>query len=343
MESSLRLCVMLVVLFGHVLAEDDIIQAADTNILSPDRRAAVEERCQNIRRDCIATGEIFRRAVVCGGGGKRFINECALQLRSCDLLLDTGEEILRERCFWVVQEEEPEERPGTNAPTTVDHSLPTPLIISPSAKIIVDYFFKTSEAPESTLVTSRRPSTVFADFFPWYSTPEAPESTLVTSRRPSTVDFFHWDSTPERHSTKGTTRNPSTEVTTTSSTEQTTNFLIDHGGIIFSSSPFHHYSWMPEFTTGESGGFRPPDEVNVRDCCRGDTPCASCLQEDKGGKVCGSDGKTYNNECDLDTHACDTGEEDLAVQSQGSCPSGGKEDNSPGPPPAPPRGDLGKR
>lgn len=60
-----------------------------------------EERCAAVRRDCIQTGEIFRRNVVCSSNFKRYLNTCHLQLRSCDLHRDIGELLAVERCWWI--------------------------------------------------------------------------------------------------------------------------------------------------------------------------------------------------------------------------------------------------
>ena len=66
--------------------------------------------------------------------------------------------------------------------------------------------------------------------------------------------------------------------------------------------------------------------------CAGKTcpPYGNCVQSDsgfacvcpdcspKGGKVCGTDGKTYKHSCELETYACKENKK-ISIVSQGGC------------------------
>lgn len=47
--------------------------------------------------------------------------------------------------------------------------------------------------------------------------------------------------------------------------------------------------------------------------------CPSCPESGLGGKVCGSDGRTYRSECHLRVAACQAGHSDLEIKQRGAC------------------------
>ncbi|KAJ8047417.1 hypothetical protein HOLleu_06406 [Holothuria leucospilota] len=67
---------------------------------------ALDEYCASVRRDCVMTGNIFKRNLVCASNFKRYLNPCHLQIRSCDLKRKTGEVLTEKRCLWINIEDE---------------------------------------------------------------------------------------------------------------------------------------------------------------------------------------------------------------------------------------------
>ncbi|XP_071817625.1 uncharacterized protein [Apostichopus japonicus] len=61
----------------------------------------VTDRCSSIRRRCVESGQLFKRNVVCASNMKRYMNSCHLQIRSCDLLEQSGDELQQKRCLWI--------------------------------------------------------------------------------------------------------------------------------------------------------------------------------------------------------------------------------------------------
>ncbi|PIK55608.1 hypothetical protein BSL78_07460 [Apostichopus japonicus] len=61
----------------------------------------VTDRCSSIRRRCVESGQLFKRNVVCASNMKRYMNLCHLQIRSCDLLEQSGDELQQKRCLWI--------------------------------------------------------------------------------------------------------------------------------------------------------------------------------------------------------------------------------------------------
>ncbi|PIK55612.1 hypothetical protein BSL78_07464 [Apostichopus japonicus] len=50
---------------------------------------------------CVESGQLFKRNVVCASNMKRYMNSCHLQIRSCDLLEQSGNELQQKRCLWI--------------------------------------------------------------------------------------------------------------------------------------------------------------------------------------------------------------------------------------------------
>ncbi|KAJ8047418.1 hypothetical protein HOLleu_06407 [Holothuria leucospilota] len=120
-----------------------------------------EERCAAVRRNCIETGEIFRRNVVCSSNLKRYLNICHLQLRSCDLQREIGEVLAVERCWWINVPED------IVAATTLPPKKTTPHL--------------GQEATTNAIIVDHLSSK-------WATSTQSPTATI------STVDFSNYDS-----------------------------------------------------------------------------------------------------------------------------------------------------